>query len=222
MEHRTTILMSEFVTHDTKRFITSRPDNLNYIPGQGVELAIDQDGWREESRPFSPTCHKDDRVLEFTIKRYPEHEGVTAKLHNLKPGSDLLMSEPFGTINYKGPGVFIAAGAGITPFLAIIRKLAAENELRGNKLIFSNKTTADIICEKEFRHYFIDKAVFTSTRETKPGYDNRHIDKDFLEEKITTFNQLFYVCGPNEFVESINGILKKAGADPKSLVFEES
>ncbi|MFP3984069.1 MAG: FAD-binding oxidoreductase [Desulfurivibrionaceae bacterium] len=221
MDHRTTILMTEFVTHDTKRFIVSRPDNLQYEPGQGVEIAVDQEDWRQEGRPFTPTSLTDDKVLEFTIKRYPEHEGVTARLHNLGPGADLLMSEPFGTITYKGAGVFIAAGAGITPFLAIFRKLNAENALRGNQLIFSNKTAADIICEKELRHYFVDKCVFTSTRETKPGYDNRHVDRNFLEEKIDTFNQYFYVCGPDEFVENVNEILREAGADPQSLVFEE-
>jgi len=46
--------MTEFVTHDVKRFILNRPENFSFTPGQGVELVIDQGKWREEQgRPFT-------------------------------------------------------------------------------------------------------------------------------------------------------------------------
>ena len=115
MEYNVTILMTGFVTHDVKRFIISKPDNFSFRPGQGVELSIKQPGLEDSKRPFTPTSLTDARVLEFTIKGYPEHDGVTKRLHQLHPGDELLMSEPFGTIAYKGPGTFIAGGAGITP-----------------------------------------------------------------------------------------------------------
>jgi ferredoxin-NADP reductase len=41
----------------------------------------------------------------------------------------------FGAIEYKGEGVFIAGGAGVTPFIAILRQLQAENKIANNKLI---------------------------------------------------------------------------------------
>ncbi len=133
MTYLSTILMTEFVTHDVKRFILTRPRNLDYRPGQGVEIVIDDPKWRnEEGRPFTPTSLSDDKVLEFTIKRYPAHKGVTDNCTASKVGAKLLISEPFGTITYKGPGVFIAAGAGVTPFIAITRQLArrGENSIR--------------------------------------------------------------------------------------------
>lgn len=56
MKHRTTVLMTEFVTHDVKRFIVKKPEMFSFAPGQGVELVIDQGKWRkEEGRPFTPT-----------------------------------------------------------------------------------------------------------------------------------------------------------------------
>jgi hypothetical protein len=39
MTYLSTILMTEFVTHDVKRFILTRPRHLDYKPGQGVEIA---------------------------------------------------------------------------------------------------------------------------------------------------------------------------------------
>ena len=221
MDFRITLLMSEFVTHDVKRFIVSRPDNFSFEPGQGVELAIDTAEWKEQGRPFTPTSLNEDRVLEFTIKAYPDHNGVTQALHGLRPGTSLLMSKPFGTIRYQGPGVFVAGGAGITPFIAIVRDLATKGKLSNQGMIFSNKTPADVIYEKELRYAFGDKLVLTCTQAESPGCAMRKVDKKFLTEHITDFNQHFYVCGPPGFMEAVNGALQELGVEPDALVFEQ-
>jgi ferredoxin-NADP reductase len=222
MKHSSTILMTEFVTHDVKRFILTKPRNFDYTPGQGVKMVINEPKWRkEEGRPFTPTSLRDDRILEFTIKKYGSHEAVTDKLHSLEVGSKLLISEAFGTITYKGSGVFIAAGAGITPFIAITRQLTREGKLDSNSLIYTNKTPSDVICEKELRHYFRSRCILTCTRASAPGYAPRRITAEFLKEQITDFTQRFYVCGPDSFVEDIKSSLKELGVSRDSVVFEE-
>lgn len=221
MDYSATLLMTGFVTHDVKRYVVEWPEGLSYEPGQGVELAVDAPDWREEGRPFTPTSIRDDRVLEFTIKSYYDHDGVTKQLCGLEPGVRLLLSEAFGTIRYKGSGVFIAAGAGVTPFLAILRDLAARDELGQSRLLFSNKTPADVICERELRHYFGERAWFTCTQESAPGYADRRIDKALLQERISDFGQNFYVCGPPGFVEAVNQALTELGAAPDAVVFEQ-
>jgi cytochrome-b5 reductase len=220
MNHTVTLLMSQFVTHDVKRFIVSKPVGFSIVPGQGVELAINRPGMSEQGRPFTPTGLADDRVLEFTIKAYPAHAGVTQALHQLVPGAELLMSEPFGTIRYQGPGVFIAGGAGITPFLAILRELARRGELDGQTLMFSSKMPRDVICERELRHILGDRCLLTCTGAAAPGYEQRRIDRAFLKEKIQDFKQRFYVCGPPPFMEAVNAALADLGASAESLVFE--
>jgi len=222
MIHRITLLMTQFITHDVKRFIVSKPETFSFTPGQGVELVIDQEKWREEEgRPFTPTNLTTDEVLEFSIKRYPDHKGVTDKIHTLEVGDNLLMNDPFGTISYKGPGLFIAAGAGITPFLSIFRKLAVDQNIAKQTLIFSNKTPADVICEKELRNYFSNRCHLLCTRENGSGYENKRIDRDYLENTIDNTNQYAYVCGPDKFVEEVNGIVKDLGFSAESIVYEE-
>jgi cytochrome-b5 reductase len=218
--HTVTLLMSEFVTHDVRRFVVSRPPGFTFQPGQGVELAINRSEWQDERRPFTPTGHVDDKVLEFTIKGYPAHQGMTRELHSLPPGAELLMSEPFGTISYQGPGVFLAGGAGITPFIAILRERVRAGDIDRHALIFSNKKPADVICEKELRHHLGERCILTCTDAEAQGYAHRRIDEAFLADKIDDFAQHFYVCGPPGFMEAVNGALKKLGADPQSLVFE--
>lgn len=220
MSHVVNLLMSQFVTHDVKQFIVSKPEGFSIAPGQGVELSINRDGLREERRPFTPTGLAADRVLSFTIKGYADHAGVTQALHQLEPGAELLLSQPFGTIHYQGPGVFIAGGAGITPFLAILRELQRTGEADGQTLIFSNKTPRDVICEKELRQMLGERCILTCTQAAAPGCEQRRVDRAFLEEKIADFKQRFYVCGPPPFMEAVNGALTDLGAGAESLVFE--
>lgn len=221
MDHPVSLLHTRFLTHDVRQFIVTRPDGFEFEPGQGVELAIDRDGWRVEGRPFTPTSLPDEPVLEFTIKRYPDHDGVTDELHRLDAGAGLLMSDPFGTIGYQGPGTFIAGGAGVTPFLAILRQLGAQQGLQGCSLLFSNRTPADVICEKELRHLLGDQLRLTCTDRSASGYDDRLIDRAYLEETVDDFDQHFYVCGPPQMVDDLEEALADLGADSERVVFEQ-
>ncbi|MDN5869168.1 MAG: FAD-binding oxidoreductase [Nitrococcus sp.] len=221
MAYTVTLLRSGCVTHNVLRLTTTRPDEFNCTPGQGVKLLLTKAGWEKKGRPFTPTSLQEDGVIEFTIKIYDDHEGVTQQIRSLRPGDTLQISDPFGTITYQGPGVFIAGGAGITPFLAHLRTLALEGKLAGHKLLFSNRTPADIIEEHELRYYLGDQCVFTCTRESGSGHLNRRIDRDFLVEQIADFDQHFYVCGPRPFTREVNEALQALGANPESLVFEK-
>jgi len=138
------------VTHDVLKIVTERPSGYRFTPGQATEISINKAGWDKERRPFTFTCLPEDDYLEFTIKTYPSHKGVTNELLTLKQNDELILHDVFGTIAFKGEGIFIAGGAGVTPFISIIRFLRAKNELRNNKLLFANKTKSDIILEKEF------------------------------------------------------------------------
>jgi cytochrome-b5 reductase len=42
----------------------------------------------------------------------------------------------------------------------------------------------------------------------------------YLEEKISDFDQRFYICGPPPFMEAVNAALTHLGAQAESLVIE--
>ena len=212
------------VTHDVKRIRLPKPNGYQFIPGQATEVAIDRDGWREEKRPFTFTSINSDPWLEFIIKVYPDHHGVTEQIGELGKGDALIIDDPWGAINYTGEGTFLAGGAGVTPFISILRDLHNKGEIGNNRLVFSNKTEQDIILREEFERMLGDQFVNVIT-EQQPSDDlmflNGHIDKDFLATHIKDVNQAFYVCGPEPFNNSIMDALKQLGADPDSLVFEK-
>jgi len=209
------------VTHDVRQFRLEKPQGFDFEPGQATSVRVDKDGWREEERPFTFTSLPDWDDLEFTIKVYPDHHGVTEQVGQVQSGDALLIDEPWGTIQYRGPGTFIAGGAGVTPFIAILRALAADDNLDGHRLIFSNKTEADIILRDEFDAMSNLAKTYVLTKEQKAQFGYGRIDERFLEENISDFSQHFYVCGPEKMVANINEALEGLGAKPDSLVFEK-
>ncbi len=172
------------VTHDVRRIELEKPANYTFTPGQATEVAINKDNWKEERRPFTFTCLPGDDYLEFTIKTYPSRNGVTNQLLSLKPGDELILHDVWGAISYKGEGTFIAGGAGVTPFLSIFRWLGSQNKVGHNKLIFANKTKADIIHEEEFKRLLGDAFINILSDETIAGYEHGFITEDFLKKHI--------------------------------------
>jgi ferredoxin-NADP reductase len=209
------------VTHDVRRLTVEKPEGYRFEPGQATEVAIDKEDWRDEKRPFTFTSLNDWPALEFTIKVYPDHNGVTEQVGKLQVGDRLLIDDAWGTIRYGGPGVFIAGGAGVTPFIAILRDLDKKGQLDGNRLIFSNKTEKDIILREEFEGMTGLDCLFTVTEQPDSPLALGMVDKGFLERHVSDFGQKFYVCGPPKMVEDVSKALQDLGAESESVVFEE-
>ena len=213
------IIAVQNVTHDVKQFTIERPPGFNFTPGQATEISIK--GREDElgAHPFTFTGLDDDERLEFTIKIYSDRSGLTEELGKLNPGDSLVITDAWGTISYKGPGVFLAAGAGVTPFIAIFRRLYKDGDISGNRLILSNKTEKDII--QEFSKMLGDNFINFITREQTENYENGRLDKDTIGKLINTFDQYFYVCGPGKFVKDMLVILKRKGVSSDLLVYEK-
>lgn len=208
------------VTHDVLKIVLQKPGNYTFTPGQATEVAINKEGWTEERRPFTFTCLPEDDYLEFTIKTYPSHNGVTNELLKLQPGDELILHDVWGAISYRGEGIFIAGGAGITPFLSIFRYLHSVNKINGNKLIFANKTKADIIHEEEFKELLGDAFINILSDETVAGYEHGFITETFLKKNLPAARGKFYVCGPPPMMDAIQQILTNLGVGEDSVVVE--
>ncbi|WP_114936318.1 FAD-binding oxidoreductase [Mucilaginibacter endophyticus] len=220
MEQIVKILSAKYVTHNVRQFRLEKPSGYGFIPGQATELSINTEGWQDEKRPFTFTCLNSDDYLEFTIKTYNDHNGVTNQLSKLNVGDEVIIRDVWGAIEYKGEGYFIAGGAGITPFLAILRQLNNDGAIGNNKLFFSNRTDKDIILADELKSILGENAHFSITNQKDSMYDQRRINADFLKAEVKDFSKHFYVCGPDAMVEEIGSLLSDLGADTESVVFE--
>lgn len=221
MTTRVRILNTELVTHNVRQYRLEKPDNFHFNPGQATEVSIDKPGWAEQKRPFTFTSLPDEPTLEFTIKSYRDHAGVTNALWDCEAGDYLLLRDVWGTIQYEGPGTFIAGGAGITPFIAILRDLNAKGAMASNRLIVSNRTEQDIILRDEFEAMDGLDVLWTVTGDPKATLLQQRIDGAFLKQHIADFGQRFYLCGPDPMVAALRNALTELGADVASVTWEK-
>ena len=210
----------EHLTHDVVKIISQKPAVLNYNPGQAVDISINKPGWDKELRPFTFTSLPEEEHLEFTIKTYPAHHGVTEQLLSLGSGDEIFVHDPFGDISYKGEGVFIAGGAGVTPFIAIFKQLEKENKVGNNKLLFANKTKADIIQKDEFKKMLGNNFINVLSDEKIEEYEHGFITEDLIKKHIESKNNYFYLCGPEPMMEAIEKHLTSLGIPDDHVVKE--
>ncbi|MGB3234468.1 MAG: FAD-binding oxidoreductase, partial [Ferruginibacter sp.] len=209
----------EKITHDVLHIVAQKPGGLQYHAGQAVDVSINKPGWEKELRPFTFTSLPTDNQIEFTIKTYPAHNGVTNQLLLLQPGDELLIGEVFGDIAYKGEGVFIAGGAGITPFLAILKQLEKENKIGNNKLLFANNTQADIINKEKLTNLLGNNFINILSNEKKEGFENGFITAGLIQ-KHTGKNSFYYLCGPPPMMAAIENQLALLGVKSEYIVKE--
>lgn len=219
--HIVKILSVDRITHDVKRFKVEKPFNYKFLPGQATEIAINKTGFQEERRPFTFTSLNEWKDLEFIIKIYKNHNGFTKMLDTLEKGDELIIHDVWGEISYKGEGIFIAGGAGITPFIAILRDLEKNKRTGGNKLIFANKTKEDIILENELGKLLGGNFINILSEEKSNGYLSGFINEELLRTNINGNNgNKFYVCGPEVMIASVEKQLRNLKINENDIIKE--
>lgn len=208
-------------THDVMHIIAEKPNVLSFHPGQAAEIAIIKPKWEDEKRPFTFTSLPKDDHLEFYIKVYPEHDGVTDQIGKLERGDSLKIGDVFGAIEYKEEGIFIAGGAGVTPFISILKSLDDEKKIGNNKLIFANKKYEDIIHREYFEKLLGKNMINVLSDEEKKGCEHGFITKEIIKKAQEDKKQYFYLCGPPKMMESVLDELKELGVEDKYIVKED-
>ena len=122
---RTQVLGNEPVTHNVRLLRLSNPDNLQFSPGQFVEIEFG----RGFSRVYSLACLPGDEELRFHIRIHPQGSASEVITERLQPGTSLRLRAPYGVAwlrrHHEGPLLLASAGTGLAPMLAVLRQIAA-------------------------------------------------------------------------------------------------
>ncbi|AVI49724.1 flavodoxin reductase [Pukyongia salina] len=208
MNYLTTVLEKKWLTHDVFQLSIRKPDSFNYTLGQAVEVSLHKDKDILKA-PFTITSSdKKDSDLQFIIKVYAEHHGITSHLAQLKINDAVSISEAWSSYKYCGPGIFIAAGSGITPFIPTLRLLKEQNKIDGHKLIFANKKAEDIILYEELNEIIGSQFYNVLSRDQLSGHSKGYVNIAYLNKIISDTQQHFYLCGPENFLKSVSNDLK--------------
>lgn len=210
MNHDVRIIKKENLNHNVIQFRFERPATYSFQPGQATELTIDEPEQKGPG-PFTFTGLVTSPYLELTTKIYKERNGLTAALARKQVGDIVSITDPWDSFINKGPGVFLAGGAGITPFIAILRQLKVDHNIGSSYLFFSNKTSKDIFLQDELEDLLGNRYFNILTQEPNVAIKER-LNENYLKKHISNYEQPFYVCGPPGFVESIQSVVTNLGA----------
>lgn len=220
MSHTVKVKTIEHLTHDVIHLILEKPEGLSYTPGQAVDISINKPGWEDKKTCFTFVSLPDENQIEFVIKTYPSHQGITNELLSVKPGDEITVYKPFGDIKYKGDGIFIAGGAGITPFLAILKDLKKQGKLGKSKLIFANRAKADIIMEEHFNQLLGEKFINILSDEELEGYEHGYVSQELIQKHSAPDLKFYYICGPPPMMNAVEKQLAALGIDENHIVKE--
>lgn len=200
--------------------ITDKPLDLQFLPGQAADISINKNPWQEELRPFTFTSLPAEATLEFLIKTYPSHQGVTNELLTLSENDEFILHGVFGDIQYKGEGIFLAGGAGITPFVSIFKDLKSKGLVGNNKLIFANKTVEDIIEKEAFQDLLGENFINVLSQESVAGYETGYITEELISRCTDGTGLYYYLCGPEPMMDAVEGQLATLGISNEFIVKE--
>lgn len=191
--------------------------------------------WPDEpsyKRAYSlSSCALDIGFYEFTVKR--DGKMGTRLVDWIKPGQRLMVLPPTGRfLPVYEPNkhlLCIAGGSGVTPFRGFVRE-ATRRELETKiTILYSVRTTNDIIFDEEFRQLEQDNPNFnffvTCTRlhPEDPWTGRRgRITSEWVKEQVHDLpNTCFYACGPNELVDVAEGMVVNQLGVPKTQMRTE-
>jgi ferredoxin-NADP reductase len=199
-------------------------------PGQHLDLRLSAEDGYQAQRSYSIASAPEDKGVTLTVERLEDGEVSPYLTDELVAGDQIEVRGPIGgffvwDVGVGGPLFLVGGGSGIVPLMAMMRHSARAGNAAGIRLLFSTRSSEDVIYQEELRRFANPIEIFqTLTRsqpEGWPGY-SRRVDREMLEEIAWPASQdpLTFICGPTSFVEGAAQHLVALGYDPQRVKTE--
>lgn len=209
--------------------------NYTFIAGQYINLRLTLDN-KEIRRAYSICSSPESGELRIAVKAVKNGVFSQFATTKLKAGDVLEVGKPEGKFTFepeperqKNYAAFVA-GSGITPVLSILKSVLKSEPKSSFVLVYGNKTPEDTIFYQElhdlqlqyvgrlFVHYVFsqakaENALFGRIDKSAVNYvlNNKHKELQFDK---------FYLCGPEEMINTVSGILKEKNVKESAIKFE--
>ncbi|NER13231.1 2Fe-2S iron-sulfur cluster binding domain-containing protein [Leptobacterium flavescens] len=203
--------------------------------GQYITLKKTLNG-SELRRAYSICSTSGSGELQIGIKKVTDGRFSSYANDELKEGDTLEVHSPEGAFTLKpNPSASrniaaFAAGSGITPVMSIMKTLLEEEPNSNFVLVYGNKSVSETMFHNEIvalteqypdrlNVYFVysqeqkENSLFGRIERSTVNYitKNKHKDQAF---------DTFYLCGPEEMIQTVSENLKENGIDEDRIKFE--
>ena len=226
------VVANDEVTHDMRHLVLKlvEPDWIKFFPGQYMDISVPD---TDQVRSFSManTTSRDEGLLEFVIKVYPD--GLFSKFlaDKVAVGDRLDISGPFGVFTLRegeNDLVFVGGGAGMAPILALLRSMAERGLQRKATFFYGARTKKDLCFEDELHELEEKLTDFRYVPAlSEPGDDDgwdgeTGLITDVVKRQASKLKGAHaYVCGPPPMVEAAIPLLAQLGVEEKRVYYDK-
>lgn len=208
---------------DISRFTFRLPSPVTYLEGQYAALRVAPEVWR----CYSMADLAGSDVISFIAKRYDGGVGSNA-LFALEPGSSIDIELPYGGMWLKPPPapiVLVAGGTGISPILAMVRRLVADHDTRPVRVYYGAGSPAELVAWDELHELVgeLSDAVLTgAVVEADEDWDGtRGVVTEALVHCVELATDAdVYLAGPPAMVDAVLAVLKEHNVGMDRISFD--
>ncbi|POM26640.1 Stearoyl-CoA 9-desaturase electron transfer partner [Actinomadura rubteroloni] len=183
-------------------------------PGQWLKIGVDIDGvrhWRTFSLSSPP---RPDGRLTITVKATPDGLVSRHLVHRARPGMIVRLETADGEFVLPSPLprkiLFLAAGSGITPVMAMLRGLDVTGTFPDTVVVYSSRTPGDVIFGDELRDLARRHPALTLV-ERHTAVDGRLAAADLPGVCPDWAERETWACGPAGMLDDVETHWNAAG-----------
>jgi ferredoxin-NADP reductase len=189
--------------------------SADYRPGQYVGIGLRVDGrWHWRSYSLTSIPLRDNKLLTITVKATPEGFLSTHLVNGVKPGTIVRLAAPKGDFALPDPPppkvLFVSAGSGITPLMAMLRSLKARGQRPDIVHVHSAPSADSVIFHDELREL----------EATQPGYrlhlqlteQDGKLELERIGRLVSDWrDRQTWACGPASMLDAVEAVWEAAG-----------
>ena len=209
-------------------------DTFSYIAGQYITLKHNHNG-EELRRAYSISSAPSSGKLTVGIKKVPNGTFSVYANESIASGDTFEVMPPEGRFifeadNTKKNIAAFAAGSGITPIMSIAQTVLESHPENTFVLVFGNQTPDETMylskiqeLQQQYTDRFVVQHLYSRSQEDNALFGRietstvNFITKNKFKE--VDFDA-FYLCGPEEMINTVSDTLKKNGVSEDKILFE--
>lgn len=223
-------------TVSAKTFVLEPLNNWKprYQPGQFITLIFNNTG-TEKRRSFSLTSTPSANHLSITVKRVANGEYSRYMLDHVLKGDEFYTTGITGFFTLpesKSENVkqlfFLAAGSGIAPIYSLIKSSLQTWKDASIVLIYSNRDQNDVIffnalnsLQKQYENSLKIEWLFSNNKNIHKARLSNYLLNILLRKYNADQNDLFFMCGPFDYMLMIQITLLSYGVPIKNIFKEQ-
>lgn len=220
-------------TEDVKTLILKPENDLVYASGQFLTFVFEDINGNEERRSYSFSSSPNiDKFIAITIKRIPNGKYSRPLTDKIKEGNVLYLTNVSGqftlpqNIEAYTQLFFFAAGIGITPIFSLIKTILHTQEHTEVILIYSNQSQEQTVFYDallQLHYQFPKRLKLEFLYSSAVNLNRARLSKWLLPQLLNNYpnsdkkHQLFYTCGPFDYMRMVTLSLEEAGYNKNQI-----